>query len=143
MSAYKAAGSTAGFGPKNVIKGLLLVFQSQSVKSIESVPQFLTEEYAGFIPPDYCRICSALITGKYFRVGVQMACPNCAVAAGFSDREEPKNGVRDALIYGGGATAAGLAASAAISALTGWTIPILALGIGYVVGQSVKKGAAG
>jgi hypothetical protein len=136
-----AGGSSRIFGSGVLnITGLLLVFQNQSV---ESVPQFLTEEYEGLIPPDYCRVCSALITGKYFRVGLKMACPNCAVAAGFSDREEPKNGVRNAFIYGCGATAAGLAASAAISALTGWTIPILALGIGYVVGQSVRKGAAG
>jgi len=72
-----------------------------------------------------------------------MACSSCAEKAGFKEFEEQLHGVWLALVYGGGVAVAGLAASVAVNALTGWTIPVFAIGIGYVVGQAVKKGAHG
>jgi hypothetical protein len=107
-----------------------------------TVPQFLTAEYLGFVPPDHCHICGALIADAYFRVQQRMACRSCAAKAGFVEKGQASSTSRHALAYLAAAVFLGLAASVFLAVVSGWPIPVLSFGIGYLVGQAVKKSAS-
>lgn len=109
--------------------------------SSSSALQFLTAEYLGIVPCDHCRMCGQLIAEEYFRVGSQMACRNCAMKSGFEEPNRRQANFGRALLYGFGAALAGMAACAAVAALTGWMIAVLAVATGYAIGQCIKKGA--
>jgi hypothetical protein len=101
-----------------------------------SAPQFLTAEYLGVIPPDHCQLCGKLIHGSYFRVSSQMACPACAEMAGF---HAPQENSGPSYVRTAAVVLACMLGSVVLAALTHWTIPTLAIAVGYAVGRSMKS----
>lgn len=67
-----------------------------------------------------------------------MACRRCAEKAGFREQPQVQENFGHTLLHGSAAALVGMGACAIVSWLTGWTIPVLAVAIGYVVARSVK-----
>lgn len=91
-----------------------------------------------------CAFCKQPISGQYWQVNQRTACAEChtrlmAQLQGASSRAH----FLRALQHGALAAGAGSAAWVVISKVTGYEIGIVAIGIGYLVGKAVRKGAGG
>ena len=70
-----------------------------------------------------------------------MACRGCAEKAGFQEQVHRPENFGRAFLHSAAATLMGMLACAILAALTRWTIPVLAVAIGYAVGLSMKREA--
>jgi hypothetical protein len=91
-----------------------------------------------------CAFCRRPIAKQYWQINKRAACAECR---GQVQREVEGSMSRahflGALQYGALAAAAGSVGWIVISKLTGFEIGIVAIGIGYLVGKAVRKGAGG
>src|SRR5450432_3495423 len=91
-----------------------------------------------------CAFCQRQVQKQYWQINKRAACGNCR---GQVEREIETSMSRarflSALQYGLLAAAAGSVGWIVISKLTGYQIGIVAIGIGYLVGKAVRKGAGG
>ena len=91
-----------------------------------------------------CAFCQRQVEKQYWQINKRAACGNCR---GQVQRELETSMSRarflSALQYGLLAAAAGSVGWILISKLTGYQIGIVAIGIGYLVGKAVRKGAGG
>jgi hypothetical protein len=91
-----------------------------------------------------CAFCRRPIDKQYWQINKRAACAECR---GQVQREVEGSMSRarflGALQYGVLAAAAGSVGWIVISKLTGYEIGIVAIGIGYLVGKAVRKGAGG
>lgn len=99
-------------------------------------------KYEGDPPsPDQCAYCHRGITAEYYRVAGHLACPACATQAqSLVPPNSHKVFVRS-LGYGAAAAIVGCAAYALFVILSGWTLGWAAIGVGYLVGWAMKRGA--
>jgi len=107
------------------------------------VPQFSTAEYAHVPGSERCRICGSAVAGEYFRVNGQMACRRCATEAQRGQPTDSHAAFARGLMLGLGAALLGLIAYASFTIVTGWYIGYVSLGVGWLVGAAIKKGANG
>ncbi len=106
-------------------------------------PQFGTAEYVGSPGGDHCRYCHQLISGTYYRINDGMACASCAeTARGELARDTHAAYVR-ALLFGIGASIAGLILYATFAIVTGIVIGYASLAVGWMVGKAMIKGSNG
>jgi hypothetical protein len=91
-----------------------------------------------------CGFCQQPISDQYWQIAKRTACANCR--ANF-ERELAASTSRASFLraarYGALAAAAGSVAWIVISKVTGYEIGIVAIGIGFLVGKAVRKGARG
>ncbi len=108
------------------------------------IPQFGTAEYATKPAGDRCQFCQQPLSGTYYRVNADRACPGCAEKMRSEiDKDKHAAYVR-ALMYGIGAAAAGLVGYALIAILLqGWVISYMSIGVGWLVGTAMMKGSNG
>jgi hypothetical protein len=106
-------------------------------------PQFGTAEYA-VKPGPRCQFCQQSLSGTYYNVNGEMACPGCAERMRTEiDRDKHAAFVR-ALTYGIGAAVLGLIGYALIAILLqGWVISYMSIGVGWLVGTAMVKGSNG
>ena len=91
-----------------------------------------------------CGYCKKPLSVQYWQIAKRPACAECRAAVQ-RELEASKSRARfiGALQYGALAAAAGSVGWIVISKVTGYEIGIVAIGIGYLVGQAVRKGAGG
>lgn len=111
----------------------------------EGALSFERAEFETQVPPALaCGFCGQPIASQYWEINKRTACSQCH---GRVQRELEGSMSRahfwGALQYGALAAAAGSVAWIVISKITGYEIGIVAIGIGYLVGKSVRKGAGG
>jgi hypothetical protein len=111
--------------------------------SAATPPQFSTAEYAHVPGTERCRICSAFLTGEYYRVNGQMACGNCALQATQGQPSDSHAAFARGLLFGAGGAILGLLLYAGVEIATGWTIGYVALAVGWLVGTGISKGSNG
>lgn len=89
-----------------------------------------------------CSFCKAPISGSYFQINGQMACPNCReqVEAAVSGGANAGRAFR-ALGAGIAAAVAGFLIYWGIRAATGYEFALVAILVGYMVGVAVRWGA--
>lgn len=109
--------------------------------SLDSL-HFGKAQYEGDPPsPDQCAYCHCGITAEYYRVAGHLACPVCAARAqSLVPPNSHKVFVRS-FSYGAVAAIVGCAAYALFVILSGWTLGWAAIGVGYLVGWAMKRGA--
>jgi hypothetical protein len=93
--------------------------------------------------PDQCAYCQRAITDEYFRVSGNLACPGCAERAQSLIPPNSHGAFVRALSYGAAAALLGCIGYALMVILTGWTIGYAAIGVGFMIGWAMKRGAAG
>lgn len=108
-----------------------------------AVPQFSTAEYAHLPGTERCRICGGAISGEYYRVNGQMACSRCGTEAGAGQPVDSHAAFARGLLLGAGAALLGLICYAAFTAVTGWYLGYIALGVGWLVGAAIRRGSNG
>ena len=94
--------------------------------------------------PLACGFCKKPVSGEYWQIAKRTACASCRASL---ERELANSASRATFLraaqYGGLAAAAGSVGWIVISKVTGYEIGIVAIGIGYLVGKAVRKGAGG
>ncbi|MES2391389.1 MAG: hypothetical protein V4555_07100 [Acidobacteriota bacterium] len=101
-------------------------------------------EFHGDPPPlDSCAFCRSPLPGEYFRVGQRLACTTCAAKAQSLIPADSHKTFFRALLFGAVAAVIGCIAYAAFEIATGWMIGYVAIGVGWLVGWSMKKGSSG
>lgn len=105
-------------------------------------PQFETAEFPG-TAKDACLLCHQPISGSYFRVNNQMACPGCAERLKNSIPKDSHSAFVRALAFGAGAGLAGLVLYALVGIATGLEIGYVSLAVGWLVGKAMMKGSGG
>ncbi|ABF41597.1 hypothetical protein Acid345_2596 [Candidatus Koribacter versatilis Ellin345] len=103
-------------------------------------PQFQTKETPG---TDICKFCGMPIGGQYYRVGQSMACATCAEKMRIEGPQNPHGAYARALVFGIGASIAGLIIYATFEIMTGWIIGYLSLLVGFMVGRAMMAGSQG
>jgi hypothetical protein len=92
-------------------------------------------------PPDQCAYCGRGITNEYFRVGGHLACPVCAQQAQSLVPPNAHSVFLRSLSYRAVAAVLGCIGYALIVIITGWSIGYAAIGVGYLVGWAMRRGA--
>ena len=105
-------------------------------------------ERAEFDKPQHaplsCDFCKKPVGHQYWQIAKRTACAGCRASV---ERELAASTSRASFVraaqYGALAAAAGSVGWIIISRVTGYAIGIVAIGIGFVVGKAVRKGAGG
>lgn len=94
--------------------------------------------------PLSCGFCKGPVRGQYWQIAKRTACVNCRATF---EREVHASTSRASFVraaqHGALAAGAGSVGWIIITKLTGYEIGVVAIGIGYVVGKAVRKGAGG
>ena len=91
-----------------------------------------------------CGYCKKPLSVQYWQIAKRPACADCrAVVERVLEASTSRARLIGALHHGALASAAGSVAWIVISKVTGYEIGIVAIGIGYLVGKAVRKGAGG
>jgi hypothetical protein len=91
-----------------------------------------------------CGYCKKPLSTQYWQISRRPACAECrSVVEREVDASMSRARFISAFQYGVLAAAAGSVAWIIISKVTGYEIGIVAIGIGYLVGKAVRKGAGG
>jgi hypothetical protein len=91
-----------------------------------------------------CSMCSIAIGDSYYQVNDQVVCPRCrhgleAALAG----ESGSSRFARAVVFGSGAAALGAGIYYGILALTGYQFSLVAIVVGWLVGEAVRRGSRG
>lgn len=106
-----------------------------------STLQFETAEYAGTAPT--CAVCKNPVPGSHYLLGAAVVCPTCRdLLLAHTRPAGPDDLVRGAAL-GAGAAVVGGGAWYAVSTLTGVEIGLLAIAVGWLVSQAVRRGSGG
>jgi hypothetical protein len=108
-----------------------------------SVPQFATAEYAHIPGTERCRFCGNTISGEYFRINSQMACSTCGTRIRAGQPTDSHKAFARGLLFGIGAALLGMAVYATFTIVTNFYLGYVALGVGWLVGTAINKGANG
>lgn len=103
--------------------------------------QFQKAEFSGDGPK--CASCQAPIETEYYHLSGQVICPRCAERVRSGQQRPPNSAVLRGLMYGAGMAVACWAGYAAILAITGLEIGLIAIAVGYLVGRAVRTGSNG
>jgi hypothetical protein len=93
--------------------------------------------------PDRCAYCQSEIAGDYYRVSGNLACNVCAQKAQSLIPPNSHGAFARALSYGAAAAVLGCIGYALVTISTGWTIGYAAIGVGWIIGWAMKRGADG
>ena len=103
---------------------------------------FEKAQYKGdSLSPDECAYCHHGITAEYYRVAGHLSCPVCAARAQSLVPPNSHKVFMRSLSYGAAAAIVGCVAYALFVILSGWTLGWVAIGVGYLVGWAMKRGA--
>jgi hypothetical protein len=108
----------------------------------DGVPQFSTAEYAktGEVP---CRVCGKSVSGAYFRVNGQTACPSCTQNLQGKFPKDSHAAFVRGLAFGIGGAIAGLALYVVFALVTHLVMGIISLAVGFIVGKALVFGSGG
>jgi hypothetical protein len=106
----------------------------------EAALQFDKVELAPADAAVACRSCQRGIAGEYFEVAGNIVCPACAEQLGAA---KGWGAFVRAVGFGAGAALLGTLAWLGVIKLTGGEFGLLAIGVGFLVGAAVRKGARG
>lgn len=91
-----------------------------------------------------CGYCQKPLRVQYWQIAKRPACAECrSVVQRELEASTSRARFMGAVQYGALAAAAGSVAWIVVSKVTGYEIGIVAIGIGYLVGKAVRKGAGG
>lgn len=91
-----------------------------------------------------CGFCNQGIADQYWQIGDRVACENCrAGAARAIEHGQSAPAFWGGLRLGALAAVAGSVCWVIVTKITGYELAIVAIGIGVLVGKSVRKGAGG
>ncbi|MFC6646005.1 hypothetical protein ACFQBQ_10515 [Granulicella cerasi] len=94
-------------------------------------------------PPDACAYCGRATPNEYFRISGHLACSPCAQRAESLVPPDSHKAFTRALLFGAIAAVLGCIAYALFGIVTGISLGWAAIGVGFVVGFSMKKGSRG
>jgi hypothetical protein len=100
--------------------------------------QFERAEFPG--AARQCARCKTTVADQYYLLGGHTICASCMPQ--FSHVGTAK-GIGRPLLFGLGGAAAGAAAYAAVSMMTGFRFSLLSILVGFLVGKAVRAGAGG
>lgn len=107
--------------------------------------QFDKAEFAAPAAARTCTRCTRTVGTEYFEANEKLVCPSCAAELRDSGSEDaPGSGFTRflrALGFGAAGATVGAGLWMAVTLLTGWEIGLVAIVVGVVVGQAVKRGA--
>lgn len=108
----------------------------------EGVPQFSTAEFAnsGEVP---CRVCGKSVSGAYYRINGQTACPNCTRALQEKFPKDSNAAFARGLIFGIGGAVAGLILYVVFTLATKMMIGFVSLAVGFIVARAMVFGSGG
>jgi len=111
----------------------------------ESALSFERAEFESEVAPGLaCAFCRSPLHSQYWEITRRPACDQCRVTVQSqvaTSLSAPR--FLRALGYGALAAAAGCTAWIVVTRVTGYEIGLVAVGIGYLVGKAVRKGAGG
>lgn len=90
-----------------------------------------------------CGACQTVLEGSYFQFAGANICANCAELARSAQGKASVGGFLRGTLYGVGAALAGAAGYGLFQALTGIEFALITVGIGWLVGVAMRKGAGG
>ena len=91
-----------------------------------------------------CPACKGAIDGSYYQYAGHIICVPCGERVRARQQQQPANAiVLRGLAFGAGAAAACSVGYAAITALSGLEIALVAILVGYLVGRAVRIGSKG
>jgi hypothetical protein len=119
--------------------------QDPSAASAARVPISFDASVSSVPPQDVnCGSCAKPLRATYHMLGESMMCGACRVRLeGTTDGSARANRFGRALLFGTGAAIAGALVYYAIMAATGYSIGLLAILVGYMVGRAVNVGSRG
>lgn len=90
-----------------------------------------------------CGRCKKAVVETYFEVDGQVTCDACYRALGVGWRRGTPGKLVRALVFGAGAALAGGLVYGVVSAVTGYHLALLSIGVGLFVGYAVRHATAG
>lgn len=106
--------------------------------------QFDHAEFTTGAPPSVsCRACGQPIADAYYEINGSILCDRCrqGVLARFQRRSGGFYRFTKALVFGTGGALAGAAITYAVFAITHWTIGLISVLSGYLIGKGISKGS--
>jgi hypothetical protein len=103
--------------------------------------QFQKAEFADNAPR--CTACKLGFGSEFFQLAGQNICPACADLVRKNQEHPSNSAVARGLLYGAGAALVCFIGYAAIIMITGMSLALVAILVGYLVGSAVRKGSRG
>lgn len=94
-------------------------------------------------PPLGCARCKKAIATTYYEVDSQVTCDACHRELGTRWRRGTPGKLLRAVVFGVGAAIAGGVAYGVVSAVTGYHLALISIGVGILVGYAVRHATAG
>lgn len=114
-----------------------------SLLNPDSTPQFNTAEMPGQPTTDRCKGCGQPITGSYYRVGSNLACPSCAERLKREGPQDNQAAFTRGLLLGIAGAVLGCILYSGFVIMTGISIGYLALAVGFIVAKAILIGSKG
>jgi hypothetical protein len=105
--------------------------------------QFNRAEFEREPPKLACAACHAEIPEEYYQLNGVPVCAACAGVWRAGQREPAKSDMMRGTLFGLGAALAGAVGMALIAKVTGLQFSLAAIGVGWLVGMAMRKGANG
>lgn len=116
----------------------------------DGIHQLQFEKAAGMAKPAVqdqgtrCETCSVELPYEYYRQGDTTLCGKCAERVKAEQTQAPPPGlIGRSVMRGAGVAALCSVAYAAITWITGYELALIAVAVGYLIGNAVRKGAGG
>jgi hypothetical protein len=108
----------------------------------DGMPQFSTAEYAkgGEVP---CRVCGKTVSGAFYRINGQTACPNCTKVLQQKFPKDSYAAFVRGVTFGIGGAVAGLVLYVGFTLVTHMIMGIVSLAVGFIVGKAMVFGSGG
>jgi hypothetical protein len=90
-----------------------------------------------------CLICKTALVGEYFHAQGQPVCTMCKTRIEAGQQSPPSISIFRAGLYGAGAALAGATLFAVVAIIVGYTMALISILIGFMVGKAVRKGSMG
>ena len=92
---------------------------------------------------DRCKGCGQPITGTYYRVRSNLACPSCAERLKREGTQDNHAAFVRGLLFGIGGAIIGLILYATFTIVTGFYLGYIALAVGFIVAKAIMLGSKG
>jgi hypothetical protein len=90
-----------------------------------------------------CLVCKTALAGEYFHAQGQPICSLCKARIEAGQQRPVSRSLLRAGLYGAGAALAGAALFAVVTIVTGLTLALISILIGFMVGKAVRRGSMG
>ena len=105
--------------------------------------QFTRAQYEGGPPALQCMACQAEMPDRYFQLGGAPVCAECASNWESQQKAAPAGWVMRGAMFGLAAAIAGAIGMSVVAAVTGYQFSLAAIGVGWLVGKAMRRGANG